>query len=193
MYRDSFDYNAMAKIVSDIYLDYNIHSFPIDVNLVCKKMQIAIVPYSSYSPTNRDLLKKKSLSSFFVSPTASNPAMIFYNDDINEVGSWGNMRRNILHEVKHFICEDTQDNPNDDLADYFGKYFLAPIPYLIVKGIENRNDIMSTFGVDEDMANFIIKNIRNRKLKHNTKIFEYEKPLLKHLLGEYYNYYTNDN
>ena len=162
-----------------------------DVNKVCQKMQIALVPYSYYQLKNKELLKKKSKSSFYVKPTISNPAMILYNDDISEVGSLGNIRRNIMHEVKHYVCEDTQDNPDDDLADYFGKYFLAPIPYLIIKGINNCNDIMSIFGVDEEMASFIYKNIRNRKNKHGLKIFDYEKPLLKHLLGSYYDYYIN--
>lgn len=191
MYRNGLEYDKMAKKVIDIYLDYNIKTFPVDVKQVCQKMQIALIPYSFYQFKNRDLLKKESISSFYVKPTVNNPATILYNDDISEVGSLGNIRRNIMHEVKHYVCEDDQDNPNDDLADYFGKYFLAPIPYLIVKGIDNCNDIMSIFGVDEDMASFIYKNIRNRKRKHGFKIFDYEKPLLKHLLGSYYNYYMN--
>lgn len=188
MYRKGVEYDEMAKRVIEIYLDYNIRKFPIDV---CQKMQIALIPYSSYAVKNRSLLKKESISSFYVKPTISNPATILYNDDINDVGSYGNIRRNIMHEVKHYVCEDSQDNPDDDLADYFGKYFLAPIPYLLVKRIDNCNDIMSTFAVDEDMASFILKNLRNRKHKHGAKIFDYEIPLLKHLLGSYYNYYMS--
>ena len=191
MYRKGLEYDEMAKKVIDIYLDYNIKTFPINVNQVCQKMQIALIPYSFYQSPSRELLKKESMSSFYVKPTISNPATILYNDDIGEVGSLGNIRRNIMHEVKHYVCEDTQDNPDDDLADYFGKYFLAPIPYLIVKGIDNCNDIMSIFGVDDEMSSFIYKNIRNRKKKHGSKIFDYELPLLKHLLGNYYNYYMN--
>ena len=171
MYRKGLEYDEMAKKVIDIYLDYNIKTFPINVNQVCQKMQIALIPYSSYQSPSRELLKKESMSSFYVKPTISNPATILYNDDIGEVGSLGNIRRNIMHEVKHYVCDDTQDNPDDDLADYFGKYFLAPIPYLIVKGIDNCNDIMSIFGVDDEMSSFIYKNIRNRKKKQNNLVF----------------------
>ena len=113
--------------------------------------------------------------------------MIFYNDNLNDVGSYGNMRRNIMHEVKHYISGDTVELPeDDDLADYFGKYFLAPIPYLIYKGIRNPNQIIPDFMVDSEMAGFIAKNIRNREQWYNSKIFPYEKPLLQHLLGENY-------
>ena len=191
MYRKGTEYDEMAKKVIDIYLDYDIKTFPIDVKKVCQKMQVALIPYSFYKADDAVLLKMESMSSFFVRPTVKNPATILYNDDISEVGSVGNLRRNIMHEVKHCVFEDTQDNPDDDLADYFGKYFLAPIPYLIVMGFENLNDIMSTFGVDAEMASFIIKNIRNRKRKYGRKIFDYEIPLLKHLLGNYFNYYMS--
>lgn len=191
MYRKGEKYNDMAKLVSDIYIDYDIRTFPINVEEVCKKMQIVLLPYSYYEPEHRALLKKESTSSFYIRPTTKNPAMILYNDDIKKVGSLGNVRRNVMHEIKHYVCEDTQDNPEDDLADYFGKYFLAPIPYLIVKGIDNLNDIMCTFGVDETMARSILNNVNNRKKKCGKKIFKYEIPLLKHLLGHYYGYYMN--
>lgn len=186
MYRYGSKYDEMAKLVISIYLDYDIKTFPIDVEQVCRKMQIVLNPYSFYEREHEELLKKKSDSGFYVEPTVSNPAAILYNDNVNDVGSVGNIRRNIMHEVKHYVCEDTQENPDDDLADYFGKYFLAPIPYLIAKNIENINEIMATFGVDENMASFIRKNVKNRKAKYGSGIFEYEVPLLEHLLGSRY-------
>lgn len=33
----------------------------------------------------------------------------------------------------------------DDLADFFARYFLCPIPYLLMKGIETENEIVSCF------------------------------------------------
>ena len=42
MYRKGLEYDEMAKKVIDIYLDYNIKTFPINVNQVCQKMQIAL-------------------------------------------------------------------------------------------------------------------------------------------------------
>ena len=139
MYRNGADYDRMARLAGAVYIDYNIKGFPIDEKDVCARMGISLVPYSAYSQENRLLLNKRSESSFYMPPTKCSPPLIFYNDNKDKVGSYGNMRRNIFHEVKHFVCGDTDELPeDDDLADYFGKYFLAPIPYLIVKNIFKR-------------------------------------------------------
>ena len=183
MYRGGCYYDAVAKTVIQIYLDYSIKRFPIDEKSVCRAMAISLVPYSAYPVEERNLLKKKSMSGFYCPPTKQSLPMIFYNDNLEDVGSYGNMRRNIFHEVYHYINGDTSEIPyNDDLADYFGKYFLAPIPYLIAKNILNENEIIAEFGVDFKMASYIVKNLRNRMNRYGTQIFDYEKPLLRHLL-----------
>ena len=41
---------------------------------------------------------------------------------------------------------------NEDLANFFGKYMKCPIPYLIYCGYNNEFDIMSKFGVSQEMA-----------------------------------------
>lgn len=187
MYRLGDKYDRMAELVGEIYIDYNIHSFPIDEKEVCRKMGIRLLPYGEYSLKQRELMKKKSPSGFYVPPTNQTPPMIFYNNNIGEVGSIGNMRRNIFHEVRHYVCEDNDENTeDDDLADYFGKYFLAPISYLIAMKTDNHNQIMADFGVDYEMAGYIMKNLRNRRNRYGNMIFDYEKPLLKHLLKDRY-------
>ena len=192
MYRDGKEYDEMATIVIQIYIDYDIREFPINAEIVCRKMGIALVKYGEFPEEGRNLLKKQSKSSFYLPPSSKNSPAIFYNNNVLEAESEGNIRRNIFHEVKHYVCEDPADDPDDDLADYFGKYFLAPIPYLIAKNIFNKNEIMSHFGVDYTMASFIQKNLRKRKNKYHNRIFEYEKPLLRHLLGEDYGLLIDD-
>ncbi|MCR5457177.1 MAG: toxin [Clostridiales bacterium] len=187
MYRKGQQYDKMAELVGEIYIDYNIYSFPVDVKELCRRMGIRLLQYGEFPILKRALLMKKSPSGFYVPPTNETPPMIFYNDNIGDIGSIGNMRRNILHEVGHYVCEDNDENTdNDDLADYFGKYFLAPISYLIALNICNINQIMADFGVDFEMAGFIEKNLRNRRKNYGNKIFDYEKNLLKHLLKERY-------
>ena len=193
MYRYGKYYDDVAKLVGDIYIDYDIKSFPIDVKTVCCKLGIILVPYSEFNSEEKTLLIKKSKSGFYVPPTATSSPMIFYNDNIFVAGSRGNIRRNILHEVFHYVNGDTDEIPdNDDLADYFGKYFLAPISYLIAMGIDNPNEIIGKFEVDSSMAGFIAKNINNRKNKYKSKIFDYEKPLLQHILGDLYFLYVDE-
>lgn len=187
MYRSGPDYDRMAKLAIDIFIDYNITSFPINIKELCRKLGVALIPYSEYATAGRELLMKRSKSSFYIPPTGKTPPMIFFNDSVEEVGSHGNMRRNIIHEIIHYISGDIIELPeDDDLADYFGKYFLAPIPYLIFWHIFSVNEIISTFGVDAEMAGYINKNLRNRVNKYGMKIFDYEQPLLKHLVCGYH-------
>jgi len=184
MYRDGSFYDKMAQLVIDVYLDYDIKGFPIDEKDVCRKLGIKLVPYSEYPFIERTLLKKRSLSGFYVPPSGHTQPMIFYNNNLDDVESYGSIRRNIFHEIKHYINGDLDENPeDDDLADYFGKYFMAPIPFLIYKRIEDINTIIADFGTDYTMATSIYKNIKNRKLKYGNDLFDYEIPLLKHLLG----------
>lgn len=185
MYRCGEKYDKMAELVGEIYIDYDIRSFPIDEKEVCHKMGINLLQYGKFPPEKRILLKKRSLSGFYVPPTDNSQPMIFYNNNIDEVGSVGNMRRNIFHEIRHYVCEDNNESPEEeDLADYFGKYFLAPISYLIALNISNINQIMADFEVDYEMAGYINKNLRNRRSHYGNQIFDYEMPLLEHLLGD---------
>jgi len=189
MYRNGHEYNKMAELVGQIYIDYEITTFPINPSEICQKLGIKQIKYSEFDLEDRELLLWQSLSGFYVPPTNRSEPMIFYNDNVNQVGSVGNMNRNILHEVRHYLCEDNDEFPeDDDLADYFAKYFMAPIPYLIEKGIDDEKEIETVFNVDPAMAHSISNNIKNRKQYYGIKIFDYEKPILRQLLGAEYKY-----
>lgn len=83
MYWDSSDYEAMSKKVIDIYLDYEIRTFPVDEIEICKKLGVKLLPYSEFP----DFVKAVSEDAFYVSPTTKNPPIIFYNDlKMNEEG-----------------------------------------------------------------------------------------------------------
>lgn len=38
MYRNGSDYDRTAQLVIDIYIDYNITSFPVDEKELCRKL-----------------------------------------------------------------------------------------------------------------------------------------------------------
>ena len=102
-----------------------------------------------------------------------------YNDKFEPYGA---VRLTIFHELKHYVFdEDANDEDQDDLADFFGRYFLCPIPYLIMKGIDTENDIISHCGVSMTAAGNVESTIRNRKQRYGYRIFEHEIPFLKHL------------
>ena len=176
MYWNGNDYDKMAQLVIDIYIDYNITSFPVDEKEICRKMGLKLLPYSAYIDNEQILLKKQSEDGFFSPATKITPNAIYYDDSIT---SHGKIRYTIFHEVKHFANGDEDDKQyNDNMADYFARYFMAPIPYLIKMGIDDELTLISDHGISAEAAMYAIRNVRRRKAKYGAKIFDYEKPLI---------------
>ncbi len=190
MYRDSEIYDEIKKIVIQIYLDYDIKVFPIDEKLICRKLGVALIPYSEYNETEKLLLLKRSKHGFFVKASKDRPPTIYYNDEYESEGA---IRLTIFHEIKHYVFdEDSGDEEYDDLAEFFARYFLCPIPYLIIKGICTVNEIVSNCHVSLKVAGNVSSNIINRKRVYGNKIFDYEIPLLQHLDNDAYEYFIKD-
>ena len=72
----------------------------------------------------------------------------------------------------------------DDLADYFARYFMCPIPYLIYKGFSEPDEIISFCNVSIAVANNVCSNLYNRRNKYGSEIFDYERPLIEYLNKE---------
>ena len=118
MYRNDSIYDEIKNVIIDIYIDYGIKTFPINEKEVCKKMGVALIPYSEYEGDEFKLLQKKSKLGFFVKATKSTPPTIYYNDTIESEGA---IRFTIFHELKHYVFEDDDDDNDyyyDDDDDY---------------------------------------------------------------------------
>ena len=94
MYRNDSIYDEIKNVIIDIYIDYGIKTFPINEKEVCKKMGVALIPYSEYEGDEFKLLQKKSKLGFFVKATKSTPPTIYYNDTIESEGA---IRFTIFH------------------------------------------------------------------------------------------------
>lgn len=177
MYREGNVYDEIDKVIFDIYQDYDIKTFPIDEADVCNKLGVARVPYSAYSREGIELLKKKSETGFFVKESKEQPPTIYFND---LYGSKGAIRLTIFHELKHYIYNDENDD-DDDLADYFARHFLGPTAYLMQKGFDSPNEIVSFCGMSMEAAINAYSNIVSRRNKHGMNLFDYEVSLIRHI------------
>lgn len=188
-YRTSTKYEKMARLAIDIYLDYNITTFPISAEEIAKKMGLEFIFYSDLEAETRNLMLKFSEDGVNYPHMAGSNCIrtIYINDTIQSIGR---KEISIFHEIKHIIeydCETDDEILNDeteDLANFFGKYMKCPIPYLIYCGYCNEYDIMSKFGVSQEMAINVLKSIKGRMKVYNKNIFDYELPLLELLLGD---------
>lgn len=178
MYRSSNDYDKMAQLVIDIFIDYNISGFPIDEKEICRKLGLKLVPYSAYSEQDQILLKKGLLMLFSLPLPNTLPRLFSIM-----IKSYERQRYSIFHEVKHYVNNDSDDcEYNDEMADYFARYIMCPIPYLIKANINDALTLISDHRVSAEAAHYAIKNVRNRKAKYGDRIFDYEQPLIDLLL-----------
>ena len=177
MYRDGKTYDEIDKVIIDIYNDYNIHKFPLDEVDICNKLSVALIPYSEFSQEERKLLEKKSKQGFFVKESKEQPPTIYYNDLLDSKGA---IRFTIFHELKHYVFDD-EDDSEDDLADYFARHFMCPTAYIMLKGLDSTNEIVSFCGMSLEAASYAVSGIRNRIKKFNYDLFDYEIPLIRQL------------
>lgn len=128
MYYNGKVYDEVCKKIIDLYIDYSIRTFPLDVDELIKKMGYKLIKYSQCEE-KRELFMKKSQYAFIAEDENGFYTEIFYNDDSN-YAPYVNGHK--LHELGHGVLGDS-DASKDDLADYFSKYIRCPIPYLIYK------------------------------------------------------------
>lgn len=145
MYWKSEDYKQMAKLAIEIYLDYEITSFPIDEKELCQKMGILLLPYTEFPKEISDI----SNDAFLLPATKSHSPMILYN---NKIDSYGRQRFSIFHDIKHYVNGDTNEcnQYDEDMADYFSRYMMCPIPILIKREINDIVTIISDYNVSYD-------------------------------------------
>lgn len=177
MYRDGKVYDEIVETIIQIYIDYDIKSFPVDEKKVCRMLGVSLLPYSYFNDRTKELLLKKSEFGFFVKGSKDKPPTIYYNDLRDNYGS---VRFTIFHELKHYVYED-EDDGEDDLADYFARQFMCPTSYLLLKNIDTENEIMSFCGVSYEAAMYACSNIMNRRMNYGYKLFDYEIRLIEHL------------
>ena len=189
--RHGSEYDEIVKEIIPIYSDYDIKSFPLDLERICRLLGVALIPYSECGPEAKDLLLKKTKKGFFVRGTHESAPAIYYNDYMVSVGE---MRYTIAHEIKHYVYDEcADDTDSDDLADYFARFFLCPIPYLIVKGIHSQDDIKSHCNVSLTAASNAASNIRERMRWRGYTILDFEIPLLEHLAPKEFELYKSEH
>ncbi|MCC8192469.1 MAG: ImmA/IrrE family metallo-endopeptidase [Ruminococcus sp.] len=173
MYRNRTSYEIVARKIIDIYIDYGIDSFPIDEKEICRKLGIKLLPYSDF-PSEISTI---SNDAFYIPPTNQNPPIIVYNDKIT---SEGRKRFSIFHELKHYVCNENEETKyGEDMADYFARYFMCPIPVLIYKKVDDIATIISDYGLSYEAATNVLSNLKNRRKYYGNDIMAYEMPLIK--------------
>lgn len=176
MHRSGKVYEAIREEANQLLIDYEIKEYPLDIVELCNKLSIRLCKYSDL---DKNMLMVKSNLGFFVKESKDQPPTIFYNDSL----SIGTIRFTIAHEIKHFVFND-KDDEDDDLADFFARYILCPVPYLILNQVTEPNEIMSFCNVNIKTAQNASKNVYNRLSVYGRQLFGNEKELIESMNPE---------
>lgn len=174
------DYDKVDKLAYEFLSDYEIFEFPIDINKLCKKLGINLIPYSAFVKKKELLLRLSDNGFSFINPV-TRVGSIFIND---EHPSSGSIIFTCLHEIFHLFGDD-EFYADEKLADHFAQTAIAPPVILIKKGIINIDEIVSMFGTSWETGGYIANKIINRILADKWKALEYEKEYLE-ILPEYF-------
>ena len=181
MFRSKNFYKEIRDKIIEIYQDYGITTFPVDEIDLCKKMGIILVPYSLLEGEELILAYKRSKEGFYAPRTTETPPMIYYNDNLEEVMSYGRIRYTIFHEIKHYVFnEKVETDENEDGAQYFAKYFMCPIPYLVYNKskYDDIDSIRNGFGVSTIVAEFLLDSVNKRTIRFGNGLFQSEIDLI---------------
>lgn len=176
-------YNEYKGIITDLYIDYGL-KVPINIFDLCKILNIKLISYSSLENEYRQIALKKSKDAFCSNKPGN--FVIFFNDDINVVKSYGRIIYSIAHELKHIITQDVNDsNEEEHYANYFARYLICPICYLVAKKYPfDENIIMKEFNLSKQAAKNVINAYRSYFESSVGRCFKSDKKLLKQLLTE---------
>ena len=134
-------------------------------------MGISVVPYSGLSSSNRDLAESVDPDGFVAGLGVDEK--IYYND----IGrSYERQNMTILHELGHIVLDhhglEKDRQREEDEADFFAKYAIAP-PILIDRiNAQSRDDIYNNFDITYEAAGYAFDYYLSWK-RHHEKVRRY--------------------
>ena len=168
-------------VICNLYKELKISELAFDLKDVCSKLEINLIPYSSYE--NKDLLLGFDNDGFNIINPINNKIEIYYND---EIVPFRRIYFTIPHEIGHIVLNHNIEISNETIkqhkeANIFALEFYCPLALIIHYGLKTKSDIISTFGITNSYADVIIDKLskRSNELSPNekrlVKIFERNK------------------
>lgn len=176
MYLSKQRYEEINIAVYKLFRDYNIKTVPIDIEAICLKMGIKLIPYSQVKKEQRKKFMVISKDGFSYLNEKEKCYYIYYNSEVQ----WQRTRFTIMHEIGHIVLGHSEySEKNEAEANFFSRSALAPIPLLLRWEIEDVEEIVSTFDISYEAAKYISNNIDKRKKGNHSELQDYELALVK--------------
>ena len=153
----SLDYNFIADKIRSVYVECEIRSFPIDCFQILQHYNFRIYTYAQLQEANQrlyEVCRKYSDDAFRYQN------IICYNQRAHKK----RIRFSLMHELGHYILEHKNESvKNEQEADYFASYMLAPHIAIRKSGCTTADDIHDQFDVSYAMANRILSDFQCKR------------------------------
>jgi Zn-dependent peptidase ImmA (M78 family) len=130
----------------------NIKSFPIDCFKLLDENKFKYRTYSSQSTKKREKCISYSKDAFTLK------GIVYYNDEM----PLGRIRFSLMHELGHKVLHHTdEETPEQEKeADIFASNILAPRMAIHYSKCKNQNDVVKTFNVSQEAAQYAFADYR---------------------------------
>jgi len=176
----SDDYRLIDKTAIELRIDYGFLEEKIDVFALAKRLNMHLIPYSYLSDEQKSkigILEDFLKDGFTVMRCISGKweFYTFYDDSVSKY----RQRFTIAHEIKHVIfLEKELDQKQEDLADHFARYLLAP-SFLVMKYVHlSPFDVSDAFDISFEAAMYALNGANNRIDYSYSKLEDYEEEYL---------------
>jgi len=179
-------YEEIKREITFMYEEAEVHCYPIDCFLIANRLHYIVRPYSSLSEEGRQQAIETDPDGFSkveVNPfTGMYEYVIYYNDECKIPGR---IRWTIFHEIGH-IYLGHHDHPDDSFsaieeeeANFFAKYAIAPHPLIRKLNCQSPWDIQTTFETSGQAAGYIYEMFMNRVAVGPRYYLDYELNIVK--------------
>ena len=168
-------YSIAEKLATELIIESNIFSLPIDPFCIAQQKGIEVRAYSELPSNILNELSTKEQSGFSYFDPIINHSIIYFDDS----QCYNRRRFTVAHELGHIVMNHKQDSAlAEQLANHFAGYMLVPTPLIFVLDCEDYSEIKKHFSVSDDCA--YIRFCRYRDWCAYNIDKSYERKLIKH-------------
>ena len=176
----SDDYRLIDKTAIELRIDYGFLDEKLDVFALAKKLNMHLITYSYLSDEQKTIIASMEdfLKDGFTVMRCNNGKWEFYTFYDDSVSKY-RQRFTIAHEIKHVVfLEKEPDQKQEDLADHFARYLLAP-SFLVMKYVHlSPFDVSDAFDISFEASINALNGANNRIDYGYSKLEDYEEEYL---------------
>lgn len=175
MKHSSKDYEIVDRTALQLRLDYGHLDKVLDVFKLARDLNITLIKYSALTKEQlskiADYEETKDGFTIFQLIDGELKFYTFYNDYVSSY----RIRFTIAHEIKHVVfLERDPTEKQEDLANHFARYILAPTCLVMPYVGKYREDIVSDFDISFEAADNALTAATNRVITGHEKLADYE-------------------